>query len=41
MTGVWLPVTPLGHEFAISVDDRINDFRPFMGWEISKRIKST
>ncbi len=37
LTGVWVPVTPSGQEFAISFDDRINSFRPFMGWEIKKR----
>lgn len=40
LTGVWIPSTSIGHEFAFSFDVRINTFRPFMGWKISKRIKS-
>jgi hypothetical protein len=39
LTGVWIPVTPSGQEFALSFDNRINSFRPFMGWEIKKSIK--
>jgi len=38
LTGVWIPFTSIGQQFALSFKDRINSFRPFMGWEIKKRI---
>ena len=40
ITGSWIPSTSIGQEYALSFDDRINAFRPFMGWKINKRINT-